>query len=60
MPLCRSEVTSLNTCTQAEGLVGDERATHPFARVSIGANVLHSAVIWQSTAPMWDEKLAFK
>ncbi len=24
-------VTSLNTCPQAEGLVGDERVTHPFA-----------------------------
>ncbi len=45
---------------QAEGLVGEEKATHPFARVSIGQSVMHTAVAWQSTAPMWDEKLAFK
>lgn len=40
--------------------MGEEKATHPFARVSVGSNVLHSAVAWQSTAPLWDEKLAFK
>ena len=40
--------------------MGDEKATHPFARVSIGQSVMHTAVAWQSTAPMWDEKLAFK
>jgi C2 domain len=40
--------------------VGDEKATHPFARLSIGQAVMHTAVAWQSTSPMWDEKLAFK
>ena len=40
--------------------MGEERATHAFARVSIGDAVAHTAVAWQSTAPLWDEKLAFK
>ncbi len=45
---------------QAEGLPGDGRSTHAFARVSVGASVQHTAVVWQSEAPRWDEKLSFK
>ncbi len=45
---------------QADGLPGDGGNTHAFARVSVGANVQHTPVVWQSEAPHWDEKLAFK
>lgn len=45
---------------QAEGLPGDGGNTHAFARVSVGVTVQHTPVVWQSEAPRWDEKLAFK
>ena len=45
---------------QAEGLQGNERFTHPFARLRIGEQSQLTSVQWQSLRPRWDEALNFR
>ena len=45
---------------QAEGLQGNERVTHPFARLRIGEQSQLTSVQWQSLRPHWDEALNFR
>lgn len=45
---------------QAVNLKGSERASHPFVRLSLSGQVLHTCVMWQTTSPAWHEKLSFK
>ena len=45
---------------QAEGLNGEDRATHPFARARLGEQGLQTSVQWQTTSPVWEEALSFR
>ncbi|KAL0018632.1 hypothetical protein WJX77_009530 [Trebouxia sp. C0004] len=48
------------TVCQAEGLNGEDRATHPFARARLGEQGLQTSVQWQTTSPVWEEALSFR
>lgn len=45
---------------QAEGLMGAEHSTHPFARARLGEQALQTSVQWQNTSPKWQEALSFR
>lgn len=45
---------------QADGLQGNEKMTHPFARVRVGEQSQLTSVQWQSLLPRWDEALNFR
>ena len=54
---------TLMRCTaacQAENLKGSDRTTHPFARLMLAGECLHTSVMWQTTHPTWEEKIVFK
>ena len=61
---------NINPCTiltcrmclssQAENLKGSDRTTHPFARLMLAGECLHTSVMWQTTHPNWEEKIVFK
>ena len=48
------------TLLQADNLRGSDRTTHPFARLMLAGEVLHTSVMWQTTHPTWEEKIVFK
>lgn len=50
----------MNLFLQAEGLNGEDRATHPFARARLGEQGLQTSVQWQTTSPVWEEALSFR
>lgn len=45
---------------QAEGLQGNDKVTHPFARVMMGEQSQLTSVQWQTLSPEWDEALSFR
>jgi hypothetical protein len=45
---------------QADQLQGQERLTHPFARVRVGDQSQLTTVQWQSLSPTWEEALFFR
>ena len=53
-------MTTVWECAQAVHLKGQERTTHPFARLTVAGQCLHTCVMWQTTEPAWQEKLTFK
>lgn len=51
---------TLHHVVQAEGLMGAEHSTHPFARARLGEQALQTSVQWQNTSPKWQEALSFR
>ncbi len=55
-----ADVCPRSSVRQAENLKGSDRTTHPFARLMLAGECLHTSVMWQTTHPTWEEKIVFK